>query len=110
MLIWKKIIDYEMCIHVFGGTSSHGCYNYSLRKTALNNVSSYNKEATSTLLKNFYGNDVVRSLPSVREAITLFQQVRNLCKRGGFKLTKCKSNKDIKFLMRLEGMAQKTRI
>ena len=80
------------------------------QKKALNNVSSCNKEATSTLLKNFYGNDVVRSLPSVRDAITLFQQVRNLCKRGGFKLTKCISNKDIKFLMRLEGMAQKTRI
>ena len=50
---FQKFIDYEMCVHVFGGTSSRRCGNYVLRRTALDNVSSYRKEATNTLLRNF---------------------------------------------------------
>ena len=71
----------------------------------------YNKEATSTLLRNFYGDDVLKPLPSVRDAKTLIQEVRDLCKRGGFKLTKCISNKkDILFqipdALRRDGMKE----
>ena len=42
--------------------------------------------------------DVLKSVPSVRDALTLIQEVRDLCKKGGFKLTKFISNKkDISF-------------
>ena len=42
--------------------------------------------------------DVLKSVPSVRDALTLIQEVRDLCKKGGFKLTKFISNKkDILF-------------
>ena len=90
----EKLIDYEMCVHVFGGTSSPGCCNYALRRTALDNVSSYSKEVTNTLLRNFYVDDVLKSVPSVRDALTLIQEVRDLCKKGGFKLIKFISNKN----------------
>ena len=87
-----------MCVHIFGGTSFPGCCNYALQKTALNNVSSYSNEASNTLLRNFYVDDVQKSVPSVRDALTLIQEVRDLCKKGGFKLTKIISNKkDILF-------------
>ena len=77
---------------------SRGYCNYALRRTALDNVSSYSKEATNTLLRNFYVDDVLKSVPSVRDALTLIQEVRDLCKKGGFKLTKFISNKkDILF-------------
>ena len=75
-----------------GGTSSPGCYSYTLRRTALD-VSSYSKETFNTLLINFYVDDVLRSVPSVRDALTLIQEVTDLCKRGGFNLTKFISNK-----------------
>ena len=91
----EKLIDYEMCIHVFGGISSPGCCNYAFQITALGNVSSYSKETTNTLLRNFYVHDVLKSVPPVRDVI---QEVRDLCKKGGFKLTKFISNKkDILF-------------
>ena len=94
----EKLFDYEMCAHVFGGTSSPGCCNYALQRTARGNVSSYSKEATNTLLRNFYVDDVLKSVPSVTDALTLIQEVRDLCKKGGFKLTKFISNKkDILF-------------
>ena len=82
-----------MCVHVFGGKSSPGCCNYAFRRTALDNVSSYIKEATNTLLRNFYVDDVLKSVPSVRDALTLIQEFRDLRKKGGFKLTKFISNK-----------------
>ena len=67
----EKLIDYEMCVHVFGGTSSSACGNYALRITALDNVSGYIKEATNTLLRNFYVNYLLKSVPSVKDALTL---------------------------------------
>ena len=89
----QKFIDYEMCVHVFGGTSSPGCCNYTLGKQALDNVSSYSKEAINTLPRNFYVDDILKSVPSVREALTPTQEVIDLCKRSEFKLTKFISNK-----------------
>ena len=87
-----------MCAHVFGGTSPPECCNYALRRTVLDNVSGYIKEETNTFLTNFYLNDVLKSVPSVSDALTLIQEVKDLCKKGGFKLTKLISNKkDILF-------------
>ena len=37
--------------------------------------------------------DVLKSVPSVRDALILIHKVNDMCKRGGFKLTKLKSNK-----------------
>ena len=37
--------------------------------------------------------DVLKSVTSVRDALTLTQEVTDLCKSGGFKLTKFISNK-----------------
>ena len=95
-LWWEAVnlekLGYEISVHVFGGTSSPGFCNYALRRAALDNVSSYSKEATNTLLRNFYVDDVLKSAPSVKDALTLIQEVRDLCKRGGFKLKKFISN------------------
>ena len=94
----EKLFDYEMCVHAFGWASSPGCCNYAFRRTAPDNVSSYSKEATNTLLRNFYVDDVLKPVPSVRDALTLIQEVRFLFKKGRFKLTKLISNKkDILF-------------
>ena len=71
----EKLIDYEMCVHVFGGTSSPGCCNYALRRTTLDNVSSYSKEATNAILRNFYVDDVLKSAQSVRDVLTLIQKL-----------------------------------
>ena len=44
-------------------------------------------------MRNFYVDEVLKSVPSVRDALTLIQEVRDLCKRGGINLTKFISNK-----------------
>ena len=70
-----------------------GCWDYTLQRIALDNVSSYSKQATNTILRNFYVDDVLKWVQSLRDALTLIQKVADLCKRGGFKLTKFISNK-----------------
>ena len=43
-----------MCAHVFGGASSGGCSNYALHRTAVDNEAEFGRAAASTLLNNFY--------------------------------------------------------
>ena len=82
-----------MCLHVFGGTSSPVYCNHALQRAALDNVSSYRKEATNTILRNFYVDGMLKSVPSAREALILIQEVTDLCKSDWFKPIKFISNK-----------------
>ena len=50
-----KILDF---VHVFEGTSSPSCFNYALKKTALENKSNYHPELALTLKRNFYVDDL----------------------------------------------------
>ena len=78
----QNLIDYEICVRAFGRTPSSEYCNYALRRTALDDVLRYSKEANNTLLRNFYMDDVPKPVPSVRDALTLIQDVKDLCKRG----------------------------
>ena len=46
--------EFVMCEHMFGGTSSRGCSNYALHRTAVDNNAEFGNTAASTLLNNFY--------------------------------------------------------
>ena len=48
----SKILDFEMIVNVFRGTSSPSCCNYALKKTALDNESNYHPDVALTLKKN----------------------------------------------------------
>ena len=82
-----------MGVHISGGTSSPGCSNYPLRKTALrrtatDNSPNYDTEVAETLLHNFYVDDhLLKSVESEEIAIQLIKDVRRMC-GGLFNLTK----------------------
>ena len=44
----KEIIDYEICVHVFGGVSSGACSNYALRRTTIENDNKHGENAAET--------------------------------------------------------------
>ena len=90
----KEIIDYEMTAHVFGGTSSPSCSNFALRRTAKDNEQQYDKEITQILERSFYVDDLLKSFPTVNQAVNAIKQLQELCSRGGFNLTKFISNKE----------------
>ena len=61
-------------------------------KTADDNKLKYGLEAVDTLKNNFYVYDMMKSVASVAEAITLVKNVRGMCRAAGFGLTKFVSN------------------
>ena len=81
---------YEMCVHTFGTISSPSCANFALRKAAEDNKESYGEDAANTLLRDFYVDDMLKSLED--EAVSLMARVQQVCAKGGFNLTKFISN------------------
>ena len=81
-----------MCVHVFGGTSWASCSNYVLRRAALDNKEVYGTDAATTLLTNFYVDDLLKSMKDVQSAKQLVQKVINMCNSGVFNLTQITSD------------------
>ena len=88
----KKLIDYEMCVHVFDGTSSPSCSNYDLKRTSIDGEDQFGKAAAETLQDNFYVDDLLKSLDNEREAMKFIKNVKVICASGGFKLNNFLSN------------------
>ncbi|XP_028413990.1 uncharacterized protein LOC114536852 [Dendronephthya gigantea] len=88
----QPIESYQMQVHIFGAKSSPCCASYALRRTATDNASSFDNVVIQTVLRNFYMDDLLKSVPTIDEAIRLAYQLMDLLRRGGFRLTKWLSN------------------
>ena len=84
--------EYQMLVHIFGATSSPCCANRALRQTANDNKDQYDPEVIKTVHRNFYVDDVLKSVPTIERAIWLAEQLTKLLREGGFHLTKFASN------------------
>ena len=84
--------EYEMCVHIFGAISSPSCANYALKRTAEDNREQFGNEAADTILRDFYVDDMLKSIDDDEGAVSLLSEVQNSCKEGGFNLTKVVSN------------------
>ena len=88
----KAPIEYRMTVHLFGAVSSPGCANFALKKTAEGNKDNFGTAAAQFVQQDFYVDDGLKSCQSVKEAKDLIVSVKEMCKRGGFKLHKFISN------------------
>ncbi|XP_033109309.1 uncharacterized protein LOC117110659 [Anneissia japonica] len=85
-----------MKVYIFGATCIPSCTNFTLKKTAEDNKHDYSPEVIDTVKKNFYVDDLLKSLDNPEIAIQMIQQLQMLCLRGGFNLTKwSSSNKEV---------------
>ena len=84
--------DHVMCAHVFGATSSASCSNYALCRAAVENEAVFGEAAANALHHNFYVDDILKSIEDLDSAKQLVKDVINMCKSGGFHLTKFISN------------------
>ena len=84
--------EYVMKVHVFGATDSPCAANWVLKKTATDNACDFDPVTVETVLHSFYVDDVLKSVGSPADAIRLANQLTELCKRGGFNLTKYMTN------------------
>ena len=88
----KGLEEYRMTVHLFGAVSSPSCVNFAMRRNAEDHQHEFSPEVISTVLKNFYVDDCLKSLPSSHEAIKHVCDLHNLMNKGGFNLTKWVSN------------------
>ena len=84
----EEMEEFRMTVHLFGATSSPSCASYALRKTAEDNRGTANQTAVDTVLHNFYVDDCLKSVPTEAQAVELVGDLRALCAKGGFQLTK----------------------
>lgn len=84
----QKLINQEMCMHVFDGTSSPSCCSYVLKRTSIDGEDQFGKSTSETLQDNFYMDDLLKSLDNEWQAIKLIKNVKRMCASGGFKLSK----------------------
>ena len=84
--------EYQMLVHLFGSISSPSCANFALKKTAKDNKEDFSPLAISTVEKDFYVDDCLKSVESDEVAIPLVQELRQLLSKGGFRLIKWSSN------------------
>ena len=63
-----------------------------MRQTADDNEERFGPEVTNTVRRNFYLDDILKSVPNEENAIHLTEQLIQLMKEGGFHLTKFTSN------------------
>ena len=82
-----------MCVPIFGGTSSPSCCNYALNRIACDNKLRYQTDVMYTLNRNFYVDDLLKSVKDVKAAIRLLHDIISICADGGFRLTKILSNR-----------------
>ena len=84
--------EYVMTVHICGATDSPCSANSTLKRTAEDNANDFDPLTIKTLQRNFYVDDLLKSVPSPEIAIRLSFQRIKLCAGGGFNLTKLMSN------------------
>jgi len=84
-----EIVEYQMCVHIFGAISSPSIANFVVHEIG---ASSIHPEVTSTLMDNFYMDDCLKSTPSPSLAVSLIGQMREEFASNGFHLTQFLSN------------------
>lgn len=60
----KEIIEFRMCVHVFGNSPSPAVATYGLRRTAEIAENQYGQDVRKFVEKNFYFDDALTSLLS----------------------------------------------
>ncbi|XP_061196561.1 uncharacterized protein LOC133204832 [Saccostrea echinata] len=81
-----------MVVHLFGATSSPRCANFCLRKTTQDCTGHFSDEAIKTVLQNFYVDDCLKSVNSVRNGVTLVKELQGPLESGGFHISNLISN------------------
>ena len=79
---------YRMTVHLFGACSSPSCAIFALQQAATDGVDQFETDVISTVNRNFYVDDCLRSGNSISNLIKNADGVKQLCQSGGFRLTK----------------------
>ncbi|XP_074659583.1 uncharacterized protein LOC141912256 [Tubulanus polymorphus] len=83
---------FKMLVHIFGARDSPCCANYALKRSARDNIDCFSSIAVNSVLRNFYVDDFLKSVPGDSKALQLAYEVKDILAKGGFHLTKWMSS------------------
>ena len=84
--------EYQLTVHLFGGTWSPAVSAFCLRKAALEQMEQYGPDIVETILKHFYVDDLLHSMDLIEQSKLNVAHVRECLKNRCFNLTKFISN------------------
>ena len=87
-----ELQEYRMCSHVFGAKSSPSVVNFCLRRTAEEFGDKYDLEASRAIDRNFYVDNLLKSVDDESKGIDLAKQLIEICADGGFRLNQWTSS------------------
>ena len=85
----KRVIEYQMTVHLFGNTSSPAVATFGLQKTADVGKEEFAKEL---VYNDFYLDDGLTSCSNPKEAIDLVKSTQAMLATANLKLHKIASN------------------
>ncbi|XP_062583176.1 uncharacterized protein LOC134244932 [Saccostrea cucullata] len=89
----EPLVEFRMCVHVFGNTASPAIATYGLRFAV--NQSQLGADVSNFVCKDFYVDDGLKSLPTIEQAIDLLQRTQKALKNeGNLRLHKIASNRE----------------
>ena len=95
-ILWRgdpssEVMVYQYSRHIFCAKDLPNCANLAIQKTAKDNTRKY-PDVAEAVLDKFYMDDHSDSLETPHEALSRANNLVELLKLGGFKLTKFISN------------------
>ena len=96
--LWKgdlngaEVEHYQMNVHIFGGRCSPCCASFALKKTGTDNLTKASAETLDAIEKDFYMDDLLKSVETIEQGKKLVLELCALLKAGGFHLTKFNSS------------------
>lgn len=81
----REIVEYQMCVHIFGAISSPSIANFVVREIGSRSI---HPQVTATLHDNFYMDDCLKSSDEATSASNLIKYMREDFSNAGFRLTK----------------------
>jgi hypothetical protein len=88
----KPLIPYQICMQVFGAASSPGASHFALKQTAKDNAEHFSSECVKTVQRDFYVDDLLKSVSDSRTAVNLLKEFCSILERRGFYLHKIITN------------------
>lgn len=88
----SQIVEYRMNVHLFGAASSPGLANFCLHQTAEAHRHEFGDNTSDFLLRDFYVDDGLKSVPTVEQAHQLIKRSQAMCASDNLRLHKFASN------------------
>ncbi len=88
----NNITEYRMKVHIFGNSPSPSVAIYGLRRAAQEHQDEYGTDSKEFVMRNFYVDDGLTSVPTEEEAIDLLQRTQKMLAASNLKLHKIASN------------------